>query len=234
MAWQPGRFDRTSSPRRHRTEGNSWSETRSLLGRLLPRRSSPPGPRRQAQPNATCGRPSTSSAQRLTAGALVSTTIQLSEINLGTTCAALVLSFVSAEAAAVAGVKEALAQPRADEREFAGAVYRCGDRFGFTKPRTSGQGESVRIEVRLPPGAKLAAIFHTHPGMVSEARFFSEGDTETAARLGVPSYMGIVRSGAVKVLRPGSFRRGYIVAGEPVSIPHLTLLAEAVAGSTNR
>jgi len=136
---------------------------------------------------------------------------------LSSTCAALAL-FASVDGAALTAVKEALAHHRSAEQEYAGAIFRCDDQYGYTTPRTSGRHDRVRVQITLPKGSKLAAIYHTHPGAAHEARFFSEGDTESAAQLRVPSYLGVVRTGDIRLLVPGTFRPGFVTLGQTIHL----------------
>jgi hypothetical protein len=122
--------------------------------------------------------------------------------------------FATVDEAAVAALAEAMAA-RPAKHEHAGVVYRCGDGYGYTAPQRGGR-IGFRLAVDLPKGARLAALYHTHPVAFMDWQF-SEHDTEVAAKMLVPSFVGVVRYGRVIALDPGAFTVGVPTEGRRVT-----------------
>lgn len=101
--------------------------------------------------------------------------------------------------AVIAALKEAI--PKSSQFEHAGALYEKDGKFFFTEPKSNGENDSVKVKVRFPKGAKLVALYHTHPdGRRSEV--FSPNDIAIATQLDIPYFMGHV-NGTVRVFKPG-------------------------------
>jgi hypothetical protein len=117
---------------------------------------------------------------------------------------------------------------RDNERfESGGFVIEQNGVFRSSKPVTQRARTEVNDCIGLPRGAKLAGLYHTHVGNAA----FSARDRDNAARAGVPSYIGTLGSGTLRVLEPelGTAR------ALPVRMPKPTGAAEAVpapAGTT--
>lgn len=95
-----------------------------------------------------------------------------------------------------------MAQGGCDER--AGAVIQnAAGEYRATDP-IKGIDDSFGIRVRMSKGEHIVAIYHTHPGCTyadTSARF-SPQDVDTAARLNVPSYIGVLADKTIRVYDP--------------------------------
>jgi Domain of unknown function (DUF4329)/Prokaryotic homologs of the JAB domain len=80
--------------------------------------------------------------------------------------------------------------------EFGGAIYELNGQLVATAPET-GNGHEVTLHIRIPHGAHLVALYHTHPGSQSSNEDFSEADISVAKQLKVPSYILATRSGTI-------------------------------------
>jgi hypothetical protein len=85
-----------------------------------------------------------------------------------------------------------------DRFESGGFLIEQNGVFRSSKPVTQRARTEVSYCIVLPRGAKLAGLYHTH---VANAAFSSR-DRDNAARAGVPSYIGTLGSGTLRVLEP--------------------------------
>lgn len=147
-------------------------------------------------------------------------------------------AFISAEDAAIAGLREAM--PRSRRYEYGGAVLERDGRFYFTAPVTNRRRAHIAFSVVVPARHRIAAIFHTHPDHDTEGEKFSTNDVSQAKELNVVSYLGVLADRTVRVYdplnmptqrhrEPGSLvGRGEVAAGRVVAydVP-LTLALES-------
>lgn len=87
-------------------------------------------------------------------------------------------------------------------KEYAGVVYKSSDGvYCYTQPVTSGARDGFAIRVDFPPGAELAALYHTHPkGLDSEQ--FSRDDIDFAHAVKKRSYIMSIASGHIRLYDP--------------------------------
>lgn len=109
-------------------------------------------------------------------------------------------AYSSADEAAKAA--EAAAMPLSRVYEFGGVIVERNGRFFYTTPTTSGRTGEVKIRALIPVGARLAGLYHTHPGD-SCGEFFSTEDVSTAMQMKLPSYIGVLSDGSVRRFVPG-------------------------------
>jgi hypothetical protein len=111
--------------------------------------------------------------------------------------------YASAEAAAKAGIADCIAQSTV--LEYAGGVYTLNGAYFYTAPVTSGSDREVTAyKLRIPGNAKLVALFHTHPKSLTNdtSDSVSEQDKDTAKKMHLQSYIGVIRSGQVLTYTP--------------------------------
>ncbi|MBI3564842.1 MAG: hypothetical protein HY079_06575 [Elusimicrobia bacterium] len=135
-------------------------------------------------------------------------------------------AYASAEQAAVAGLRIAMA--RSGRYENGGAVVAKDGSFYRTEPVSNGDEGHIRFAVEVPAGARLVAIFHTHPDAGPQTRLFSQDDVAEAAKLGLTSYIGVMDDRVIRRFTPGvtptrpytppgsSLPRGRVSDGETV------------------
>lgn len=124
------------------------------------------------------------------------------------------VAYGSINAAAVAAETVAMSLS-ADGNEWGGVVYSVGDEYFFTVAVTLRDPVSVSYRVALPHGGKLEGLYHTHPDATSA--LYSLEDVSTARRLGLPSFIGLVRMKETVRFDPSGTARYRTVYGVRVS-----------------
>jgi hypothetical protein len=105
--------------------------------------------------------------------------------------------------------------------EYGGVIYRQGDLFCFTVPVTNNEKFSVAFKASLLAGTKKVALYHTHPKGKHSERFSSD-DVETARGFNLPSFIGVIQTGEVRLYKP--------VRKRPTELRSQSELADTDAG----
>lgn len=93
--------------------------------------------------------------------------------------------FDSANSAA----KDALEHISEMKQEYAGVIYYYNKHYYYTNPVTSGDSTKVHdIQIFIPHGSKLIALYHNHPS-AAFSRYFSQEDCDTAEQMNINSYI---------------------------------------------
>ncbi len=111
--------------------------------------------------------------------------------------------FGSVEAAVVAAVARVGQRSKREDREYMGAVLAMPEgafRYSVAPGRAGHDRVSVRI--RVPDGARLVALWHTHGASHSSRDYFSPVDTALANERNLPFYLARP-SGELRVYSPG-------------------------------
>lgn len=90
--------------------------------------------------------------------------------------------------------------------EEAGALYVLNGKYYYTSPASNAFEEHFAIQIAFPKGAKLVALYHTHPNnkqTSSLVDLFSPGDVQISDQLQVISYIGVVIKSHVIKYIPG-------------------------------
>jgi len=104
--------------------------------------------------------------------------------------------------------------------ESGGAIYATSeDAYYFTQPVTAHATTEIDYRVAAPAGARLIALYHTHPGHTGTADEFSDSDARTARRLRTPMYVVSVASRIVLGLNI----QGFSLDATPVHLQTLTI-----------
>ena len=92
--------------------------------------------------------------------------------------------------------------------ETGGILYSEGDKFYASEPQGQKKAGQFQAKVSIPAGAKLAGIYHTHPGRQddSDAELFSTDDVDVANRMKMQSYIRALDSGNIRRYDPGKSR----------------------------
>ncbi len=114
-------------------------------------------------------------------------------------CAHAETQCLTLDEAAKAALAEAM--PLSTEFEYGGAIIVRDGCHTFTPPKTSGLIGDVAVRVAFSTSYTLAGIYHTHPANSPLDHVFSPADVRTQRALQVPSYIGVVSTGMVKVLK---------------------------------
>jgi hypothetical protein len=111
--------------------------------------------------------------------------------------------------------------------ESGGFVIEKGGRYRASRPVTQRSRSDVSYCILLPRGAMLAGLYHTH---VRSAEF-SPRDQRNSERVGVPSFLGTIRGGAMFVYDP--LRERVSAIGDRSTAPRRTP-ASAESPATDR
>lgn len=83
-----------------------------------------------------------------------------------------------------------------EEFEHGGLLYEVGDCHFYTAPQNSGSEHNLEIRVRIPRGAQVSGIYHTHRTHNMDSYWFSKEDVRLHRDLGsIPSFLGDMRTG---------------------------------------
>lgn len=131
---------------------------------------------------------------------------------------ALAVSLVAADAphydneyeAARAALAHAMDVSEDLHREVGGMVLKCAAGYVWSTPAPGATETAVDYRVAVPKGCTPAALYHTHPDSLeagaTDARRFSQGDLDTAARMGMSSYIGVLRDRSILRYDPRTSR----------------------------
>jgi hypothetical protein len=93
---------------------------------------------------------------------------------------------------AAAKYAEKLAMDLSKDYEFGGALYEREGKYFFTTAVTNKNSYKVDYQISLPKGAKMIGMYHTHPDSSPYSDAFSVSDIETANRMMMTMYVGVV------------------------------------------
>jgi hypothetical protein len=111
----------------------------------------------------------------------------------------------SLDAALGSAAARALPDSVREDREHMGGVFALASRAGgYVYSHGVGRRgrDALTIRLRVPAGASLVAIWHTHGAPGAERRLFSPEDTRLAEALGVPIYLALP-DGSLRVFAAG-------------------------------
>lgn len=89
-----------------------------------------------------------------------------------------------------------------DDQEYMGAIVKTGDGYCFTVDQGKKYSNRISISIPVEQWDNVVAFWHTHGSDWSQHRYFSDVDTRTAEKFGLPFYMADY-TGFLKVYRPG-------------------------------
>lgn len=104
-------------------------------------------------------------------------------------------SYATEQAAMDAAAHSALSISTTNE--VGGAIYKQGTAYHFTLGVTANAGNAVDYRVALPQGAKMVALYHTHPGTNGGADHFSPDDLKLADSMHTSMYVVVVMTDTV-------------------------------------
>jgi hypothetical protein len=97
----------------------------------------------------------------------------------------------------------AIAMPKSGKFEWGGILLRMDTSYFYTEAVTSSSGEFCEYSAQLPPAAVPAGLYHTHTAHDMDG-YFSAADIALARRIGVKSYVGVARTGRIRVFDPAT------------------------------
>tara|TARA_R110002073_G_scaffold212558_2_gene372880 strand:- start:178 stop:741 length:564 start_codon:yes stop_codon:yes gene_type:complete len=89
-----------------------------------------------------------------------------------------------------------------EDREYVGAIFEEDGKFGYTVAANPRRKDSWRLSVARVEWDRIRAFWHTHGDASPQHRYFSNSDTESVERLGVPFYLADY-TGYLKIFRSG-------------------------------
>jgi len=92
--------------------------------------------------------------------------------------------------------------------ETGGIIFSEGDKFFASEPQGQKKAGQFQARVTIPAAAKLAGIYHSHPGRQddSDAELFSTDDIDVANRMKMLSFIKALDSGNIRKYEPGKSR----------------------------
>lgn len=101
------------------------------------------------------------------------------------------------------------AMPLSGTVEYGGAILEVRDEFCYTAPVTQSKQTRIAYRVFAEPGARVAALYHTHPAAarLERASRFSAADVAASVQADVVSFVGIAATGDIRVFDPRQVRR---------------------------
>jgi hypothetical protein len=112
------------------------------------------------------------------------------------------LTFQSELEAVIAALNSFNPDSVREDREYMGAIFREGDRYGYSVVAGRRGRDRISLRVAGSEWERVSAFWHTHGGMRSENRYFSAEDTELVDTYKKPLYLGDY-TGYLKRFAPG-------------------------------
>ena len=89
-----------------------------------------------------------------------------------------------------------------EDREYMGGILQQDAAFYYSVGKGKRGQDRITVRIKVPQGARLVALWHTHGAQHWSRRYFSEIDTELVERLRLPLYLADP-AGDLHVFRPG-------------------------------
>lgn len=89
-----------------------------------------------------------------------------------------------------------------EDREYMGVIFEADGKYGYSVAAAASKGDSWRLGIQHAEWDKVRAFWHTHGGVSSKNRYFSDADTRSANKFGLPFYLADY-TGYLKVFRSG-------------------------------
>lgn len=85
--------------------------------------------------------------------------------------------------------------------EYGGWLFKCGSKYYYTAPVTINEEATNTVQAFAPSCAKWVGTYHTHVPFPATDGNFSKQDRGEACRLRVNVWMGVARTGRVRLYR---------------------------------
>jgi hypothetical protein len=116
--------------------------------------------------------------------------------------------------------------------EEAGALYTLGGKFYYTSAASNSDEAHFAIRIGFPQGAKLVALYHTHPNHENND-MFSPNDVNIANQMHVISYVGVLTQSTSHIIKyiPGVSKMGSCArcGGSPLDYFHKVSTGTTIA-----
>ena len=89
-----------------------------------------------------------------------------------------------------------------EDREYMGAIFELEGKFGYTVSAASRRKDNWRLTIPSVEWDRVRAFWHTHGDVSPAHRYFSDADTNSARKFGMPFYLADY-TGYLKIFRPG-------------------------------
>lgn len=105
--------------------------------------------------------------------------------------------------AVVAASQQYNPQSITEDREFMGAILQQDNCYTFTVGAGKPGRDRITVTIKIPPGAKVVAFWHTHGARQNRHRYFSDVDTDLVKTSQKRFYLAD-HTGRLKVMAPGA------------------------------
>lgn len=99
---------------------------------------------------------------------------------------------------------ESVAMPESTDYEYGGGIYEKDGKFFYTIAVTTKDSRSVDYSVALYLGSHMVGVYHTHPDSSPFADQLSSSDLQTAKKMHMVMYVGVVKKNHVIKFDPAS------------------------------
>lgn len=99
-----------------------------------------------------------------------------------------------------------------EDREYMGAIYESEGKFGYTVAAAARHKDSWRLSIPNIEWDRVRAFWHTHGDASPQHRYFSDADTDSVKKFGLPFYLADY-TGYLKIFRVGGKTLSAISAG---------------------
>lgn len=89
-----------------------------------------------------------------------------------------------------------------EDREYMGAIFESDGKFGYTVEASVRRKDKWRLSIPAMEWEKVRAFWHTHGNASPQHRYFSDADTKSVKKFGLPFYLADY-TGYLKVFRAG-------------------------------
>ncbi len=89
-----------------------------------------------------------------------------------------------------------------EDREYMGGILQQDGAFSYSVGKGKRGQDKITVRIKIPLGARLVALWHTHGAQHWSRKYFSGVDTDLVERLHLPLYLADP-AGDLYVFRPG-------------------------------
>lgn len=111
-------------------------------------------------------------------------------------------NFLNVEAAVRHAAMQYLECSAQEDREYMGGILHKAGTFYYSVGAGKRGEDTITVRIKIPAGARLVALWHTHGAHHWNRRYFSRIDTDLVERLRLPLYLADPM-GDIRVFRPG-------------------------------
>lgn len=99
-----------------------------------------------------------------------------------------------------------------EDREYMGTIFETQGKYGYTVAAAASGKDNWRLSIPSMEWDRVRAFWHTHGDASPQHRYFSDADTRSVRKFGLPFYLADY-TGYLKVFRPGDRTLSPFAAG---------------------